>query len=64
MDLFIINKENFFGQIPSPLTQFEVRDLIVLNIPVLNNLYLSVTNIILYLSILNNFIILYNNINI
>lgn len=35
----------------NPLEQFEVRDLIVLNIPVLNNLYLSVTNIILYLSI-------------
>lgn len=35
----------------SPLDQFEVRDLISLNAPILANLSLSVTNIGLYLTL-------------
>ena len=41
-NLFLIN---------SPLDQFEIRDLISINIPVLSNLNLSLTNISLYLII-------------
>jgi hypothetical protein len=37
--------------IPSPLDQFEIRDLLSLNAPVLGNLHLSLTNIGLYLTI-------------
>ena len=35
----------------SPLDQFEIRDLISLNAPILGNLSLSITNIGLYLTI-------------
>lgn len=35
----------------SPLDQFEVRDLISLNAPILGNLSLSLTNIGLYLTL-------------
>ncbi|RYE15978.1 MAG: hypothetical protein EOP34_00580 [Rickettsiales bacterium] len=35
----------------SPLDQFEIRDLISLNAPVLGNLSLSLTNIGLYLTL-------------
>jgi len=35
--------------IPSPLDQFEIRDLISLDAPILANLHLSVTNIGFYL---------------
>lgn len=38
-------------QIASPLDQFEVRDLISLDAPILANLHFSVTNIGLYLAI-------------
>jgi hypothetical protein len=37
--------------IPSPLDQFEIRDLLSLNAPILGNLHLSLTNIGLYLTI-------------
>jgi len=37
--------------IHSPLDQFEIRDLITLNAPLLGNLHLSLTNIGLYLII-------------
>lgn len=43
-NLEITNQKN-------PLSQFEIRDLLVLNIPVLNNLHLSITNITEYLTI-------------
>lgn len=43
---FIINNE-----ISSPLTQFEIRDLFSLELPILNNLHISLTNIGLYLTI-------------
>lgn len=35
----------------SPLDQFEIRDLLSLNISLLNNSHISITNIGLYLSI-------------
>ena len=42
---------NFFPNIISPLDQFEIRNLISLDAPVLGNLSLSLTNIGLYLTI-------------
>jgi F-type H+-transporting ATPase subunit a len=46
-----------FTEIISPLDQFEVRNLISLDAPILANLHLSLTNIGLYLTI-SAFIIL------
>jgi hypothetical protein len=40
----IINQKN-------PLSQFEIRDLVILNMPLINNLHLSITNITEYLAI-------------
>jgi F-type H+-transporting ATPase subunit a len=40
-----------YSFIISPLDQFEIRDLISLNAPVLGNLSLSITNIGLYLTL-------------
>jgi hypothetical protein len=40
-----------FISIASPLDQFEIRDLLSLNAPILGNLHLSLTNIGLYLTI-------------
>jgi F-type H+-transporting ATPase subunit a len=37
--------------IPSPLDQFEIRDLFSLDLPLLNDLHISLTNIGLYLTI-------------
>jgi len=42
---------NFFSNIISPLDQFEIRNLISLDAPILGNLSLSLTNIGLYLTI-------------
>ena len=42
---------NFFTYIISPLDQFEVRNLLSLDAPILGNLSLSITNIGLYLTI-------------
>jgi len=42
---------NFFSNIISPLDQFEIRNLISLDAPILANLSLSLTNIGLYLTI-------------
>lgn len=42
---------NNFLHTTSPLDQFEIRDLITLDAPLLNNLHISLTNIVLYLSI-------------
>lgn len=42
---------NLFFNIASPLDQFEIRDLISLNAPILGNLSLSLTNIGLYLTL-------------
>jgi len=42
---------NFFEQIPSPLSQFEIRNLLSLDAPILGNIHISITNIGLYLII-------------
>lgn len=42
---------NSLFYIASPLDQFEIRDLISLNAPVLGNLSISLTNIGLYLTL-------------
>lgn len=45
---------NFFGlnrEIASPLSQFEIRDLLSLDAPILGNLHISITNIGLFLMI-------------
>jgi len=53
--MFSIEKQNLFlaqaKEIRSPLDQFEVRNLLSLNAPILGNLNLSLTNIGLYLTI-------------
>jgi len=40
-----------YTNIPSPLDQFEIRNLLSLDAPILGNLHLSLTNIGLYLTI-------------
>jgi F-type H+-transporting ATPase subunit a len=42
---------NFFLNITSPLDQFEIRNLLSIDAPILGNLSLSLTNIGLYLTI-------------
>ena len=37
--------------IQNPLSQFEIRDLIILDLPLLNNIHLSLTNIAGYILI-------------
>ena len=44
-------KINIFTEIPSPLDQFEIRDLLSLDIAILNGWHLSITNIGLYLTV-------------
>jgi F-type H+-transporting ATPase subunit a len=44
-------QKNLFTEITSPLDQFEIRNLISLEAPVLGNLNISLTNIGLYLTI-------------
>lgn len=44
----------------NPLSQFEIRDLIVLDLPLINNIHLSITNILVYISISFFFIITFN----
>jgi len=40
-----------FTEISTPLDQFEIRDLLSVNAPILGNLHISLTNIGLYLTI-------------
>ena len=40
-----------YNDIASPLDQFEIRDLLSLNAPILGNLHISLTNIGLYLTV-------------
>lgn len=42
---------NFFAYTTSPLDQFEIRNLLILDAPLLGNLSISLTNIGLYLTI-------------
>jgi hypothetical protein len=53
---FFLN--NYITQ--NPLDQFEIRDLLILNIPILNNLHFSITNITEYLVISFVIIIMLN----
>jgi F-type H+-transporting ATPase subunit a len=46
-----MNMLHSFNFTTSPLDQFEIRDLVSLDIPVLANIHLSITNIGLYLFI-------------
>jgi len=43
--------KNLFPEISSPLDQFEIRNLLYLDAPILANMHLSITNIGLYLTI-------------
>jgi hypothetical protein len=49
-----------YTQITSPLDQFEIRNLLSLDAPILGNLHLSLTNIGLYLTIGTFFILTIN----
>jgi hypothetical protein len=46
------------SEIFSPLDQFELRDLLSLDLPVLGNIHISITNIGLYLTISAFFILI------
>jgi F-type H+-transporting ATPase subunit a len=50
-----------YSDIPSPLDQFEIRNLLSLDAPILGNIHLSITNIGLYLTI-GTFLVLILNI--
>ncbi len=45
------NLNNFQKEIYSPLDQFEIRDLLYIDAPILGNLHFSITNIGFYLTI-------------
>jgi F-type H+-transporting ATPase subunit a len=51
---------NFNTEILSPLNQFDIRDLVSLEAPILGNLHLSITNIGFYLTIGALFILALN----
>ena len=53
--------KTIFTDIPSPLDQFEIRNLLSIDAPLLGNLHLSITNIGLYLTI-GAFIVLILNV--
>jgi F-type H+-transporting ATPase subunit a len=53
--------KTIFTDIPSPLDQFEIRNLLSIDAPILGNLHLSITNIGLYLTI-GAFIVLILNV--
>jgi hypothetical protein len=55
-----LSQHNLYGQNLSPLAQFEIRDLLSLDAPILGNLHLSITNIGLYLTIGTLFILIIN----
>jgi F-type H+-transporting ATPase subunit a len=42
---------HLFTEISSPLDQFEIRNLLSIDAPILANIYISLTNIGLYLTI-------------
>jgi len=55
-----LNLLNLDRQIISPLSQFEIRDLLSLDAPVLANLHISITNIGLFLVLGLGFILMLN----
>jgi F-type H+-transporting ATPase subunit a len=46
-----LSLNNLNKEISSPLTQFEIRDLLSIDLPILSDLHISMTNIGLYLTI-------------
>jgi F-type H+-transporting ATPase subunit a len=58
--MHILNLNNFNQEISSPLNQFEVRDLLFVDIPILENLHFSMTNIGFFLITGTFFIIILN----
>ena len=46
-----MENNNIYTTITSPLDQFEIRNLLSLDAPVLGDIYLSITNISLYLTV-------------
>lgn len=42
---------NLHKEISSPLTQFEIRDLLSIDLPILSDLHLSITNIGFFLTL-------------
>jgi F-type H+-transporting ATPase subunit a len=55
LNIFNLNRE-----IVSPLSQFEIRDLLSLDAPILGNLHISITNIGLFLMLGALFILALN----
>jgi F-type H+-transporting ATPase subunit a len=51
---------NLYREILSPLDQFEIRDLLSLDAPIIGNLHISITNIGFYLTIGGLFILTMN----
>jgi F-type H+-transporting ATPase subunit a len=49
---------NFYKEITSPLEQFEIRDLLSIDAPILDNLHISITTIGFYLTLSTLFIVL------
>jgi F-type H+-transporting ATPase subunit a len=58
--LFHYHPTNLNTEIVSPLDQFEIRDLLSMDAPVLGNLHISITNIALFLIIGAFFILAIN----
>jgi len=58
--MYALNSNNFNQSISSPLSQFEIRDLLFIDIPILENLHFSITNIGFFLIIGTVFIIILN----
>jgi hypothetical protein len=54
---------NHFEEILSPLDQFEIRDLLNVDIGILGNSHFAVTNIFLYISLATIIILSFNAIN-
>jgi F-type H+-transporting ATPase subunit a len=44
-------QKHLFAEISSPLDQFEIRNLLSIDAPILANIHLSLTNIGLYLTV-------------
>lgn len=51
---------SLYSEIASPLDQFEIRNLLSLNAPIIGNIQISVTNIGLYLTIGTILIVMLN----
>jgi len=58
--MYTLNSNNFNQGISSPLDQFEVRDLLFIDIPILENLHISLTNIGFFLTIGALYLIILN----